>query len=64
MIPGTYSPHRVLALNVIRLSIADEDWAFLFDRRRQRDFVFWCEVAGADPEAVRNAAVQRRGLDA
>lgn len=59
-LPGNYSPQRALALTVIRLGISDRDWSFFFDRGRERVFAFWCEVAGTDPEAIRDAVMRRR----
>lgn len=49
------APERILALSVIATATYDRDSAFFFNPQCEPQLKFWCEAAGLNHIAVRNA---------
>ena len=52
-----FEPYRKLAINVISIALLDGDREFFRDEWS----VFWCRVAGFDPEQARQTALEYIG---
>lgn len=49
------NPERILALCVIAHAVDERDTAFFFNTRCADSLQFWCEAAGLNVDAVREA---------